>query len=143
MSKERMKRMYILKKCAGDVTARIGYFDTVDRLVDAVAHHVDLHGPTEFFVEETSEMDDVCRQAVETFDDLENSIVAFEELGELQKEVCKKMRGMDNDEHMAEEIVDSLIAIRKLIIRYGLHRKVEEWTRRKLDALRKKLEWRV
>ena len=135
--------MYILKKRVGDGAARIGCFDTADRMVDAVAHYVDLHGPTEFFVVETDEMDDVCRQAVETFGDLENSIVAFEELGELQKEVCKKMRGMDNDEHMAEEIVDSLIAIRKLIIRYGLHRKVEEWTRRKLEKLRKKLEGRV
>lgn len=135
--------MYILKKCAGDVTARIGCFDTVENMVDAVAHYVDLHGPMKFSVIETDEMDDVCRQAVEAFDDLENSIVAFEELGELQKEICKKMRGMDNDEHMAEEIVDSMIAIRKLIIRYGLHRKVEDWTQRKLDKLRKKLEGRV
>ena len=34
------------------------------------------------------------------------SVVAIEELGELQKELCKMLRGLGNLEHLAEEIAD-------------------------------------
>lgn len=42
-------------------------------------------------------------------------IVSLEELAELQKEICKFLRGENNRDHLIEELVDSQIMIEQLI----------------------------
>lgn len=139
--------MYILRKTENGTTANIGVYDTMERLVNAAAGHAknrQEHGrliPL-YSAEEVSDLDEVCTMAVQVFDDTENNAVAVEELSELQKEICKRMRGAENDDHMAEEIADAEIVIEKLKIRYGLHERVDAWKRRKLDRLRRKIEGR-
>lgn len=48
------------------------------------------------------------------------SIVAIEELSELQKELCKMLRGIGNPEHLAEEIADVEIMLCQIKELYAL-----------------------
>lgn len=48
-------------------------------------------------------------------------IVAIEELSELQKELCKSLRGKENKENIIEEIADVLIMIDQIIMYYDLN----------------------
>lgn len=43
-------------------------------------------------------------------------IVAIEELAELQKELCKNLRGKDNESEIAEEIADVYIMLEQMKI---------------------------
>ena len=47
-------------------------------------------------------------------------VVAIEELSELQKELCKSLRGKTNRENIIEEIADVLIMLDQVILYYGL-----------------------
>ena len=140
--------MYILRKREAGIVHDIGCYDSLERLVNAAAGHAknrQEHGRLvpHYEVVETSEASEVCALAVGTFDDTENNTVAIEELSELQKEVCKRMRGAENDDHMSEGIADAEICIEKLKIRYGLRERVEDWRRKKVERLRKKIEGRA
>jgi len=139
--------MYTLKKIQNGVTARIGSFETIDRLLSGAVGYVRNHAGEAYILTaedaEDDELYDVCRLAVETFSETENNAVAVEELSELQKEICKRMRGAENDDHMAEEIADAEIVIEKLKIRYVLYERVDTWKRRKLDRLCRKIEGRA
>ena len=48
------------------------------------------------------------------------TVVAIEELSELQKELTKYIRGMGNRENLKEEVADVLIMITQIQIMYGL-----------------------
>lgn len=137
--------MFILQKIEHGVAIDISAHDTLDRLISAVQHYTELHGvvPMKVVVNEDDELRDVCTAAVDVFTDEENNIVAFEELTELQKELCKRMRGAENNDHMAEEIADVEIVIEKLKIRYGLRERVDAWRHKKIDLLHRKIRGRT
>lgn len=135
--------MYILQKIEHGVAIDISAHETLDRLADAIQHYTELHGVCSLTVCEADDVEDVCTMAVQAFDDTENNTVAIEELSELQKEICKRMRGAENGDHMSEEIADAEIVIEKLKIRYGLRERVDDWRRRKVERLRKKIEGRA
>lgn len=135
--------MYILQKIEHGVKIDISAHDTIDRLTGAIQHYTELHGVVPLAVRETDDAEDVCTMAVQTFDDTENNTVAIEEMAELIKEICKRMRGAENNDHMSEEIADADIVIEKLKIRYGLRERVDEWRHKKLDRLRKKIDGRA
>ena len=61
-------------------------------------------------------------------------IVAIEELSELQKELCKSLRGQTDKQHIAEEIADV-----QIMILYELHYYVASWKQKKMDRLRDRL----
>ena len=63
---------------------------------------------------DTETRKEVYKRAIETFGADKQMVVALEELSELQKEICKCMRGNINMEHMAEEIADVLIMVEQL-----------------------------
>ena len=46
-------------------------------------------------------------------------MMAFEEMSELQKEMCKRFRGEKNDDHIAEEIADVEIMLDQLNLMTG------------------------
>ena len=48
------------------------------------------------------------------------TVVAIEEMSELQKELTKYIRGMGNRENLKEEVADVLIMITQIQIMYGL-----------------------
>ena len=47
-------------------------------------------------------------------------VVAIEELSELQKELCKSLRGKTNKENIIEEIADVLIMLDQVILYYKI-----------------------
>lgn len=79
--------------------------------------------------------DEVCSRAIEAFGTKAQCIVAIEELSELQKEVCKALRGTADYDHIAEEIADALIVIEQLILLYNCKHEVARWRRKKLIRL--------
>ena len=66
-------------------------------------------------------------------------VVAIEELSELQKELCKSLRGQTDRQHIAEEIADVQIMLEQMMILYELHYDVAAWPWKKVDRLRDRL----
>lgn len=66
-------------------------------------------------------------------------VVAIEKLSELQKELCKSLRGQTDKEHIAEEIADVQIMMEQMMILYELHYYVASWKQKKIDRLRDRL----
>ena len=66
-------------------------------------------------------------------------VVAIEELSELQKELCKSLRGQTDRQHIAEEIADVQIMLEQMMILYELHYDVVAWRWKKVDRLRNRL----
>ena len=80
-------------------------------------------------------------KAIERFGKEAQSIVAMEELAELQKEISKSLRGQKNQEQMAEEIADVTIMIMQLQLMYGItDEKVCEYINHKVKRLEGRLE---
>lgn len=74
--------------------------------------------------------------AIQTFGEKNQTIVAIEELSELQKELCKLLRGScDNDERIAEEIADVKIMLDQLLEMLGLGDMVNTFIRFKMERL--------
>ena len=66
-------------------------------------------------------------------------VVAIEELSELQKELCKSLRGQTDRQHIAEEIADVQIMLEQMMILYELHYDVAAWRWKKVDRLQDRL----
>ena len=64
---------------------------------------------------------DVYAKAIITYGVQNQSIVAIEELSELQKEICKMLRGIGNKDHLTEEIADVQIMLDQLKIMYDIY----------------------
>lgn len=64
----------------------------------------------------------------------------FEEMAELQKELCKEARGEDNTDAIAEEIADVKIMLEQMIILHNCKDMVEMQMKRKLQRLKERLE---
>ena len=64
----------------------------------------------------------------------------FEEMAELQKELCKEARGEDNADAIAEEIADVKIMLEQMMILHNCKDMVEMQMKRKLQRLKKRLE---
>lgn len=85
-------------------------------------------------------MDTICA-AIQTFGEEHQTFVAIEELSELQKELCKRLRGScDNVEHIAEEVADVEIVLMQLCEMLGIDDIVEIYTKYKLRRLRENIE---
>lgn len=66
-------------------------------------------------------------------------VIAIEELSELQKELCKSLRGQTDRQHIAEEIADVQIMLEQMMILYELHYDVATWRWKKVDRLHERL----
>ena len=64
----------------------------------------------------------------------------FEEMAELQKELCKEARGEDNKDAIAEEIADVKIMLAQMMILHNCKDMVEMQMKRKLQRLKERLE---
>lgn len=67
-------------------------------------------------------------------------IVAIEELSEVQKEVCKYLRGQGNAGHLAEEIADATIMLEQLTIIFGIRSRVGEFVDQKTKRLKERMD---
>lgn len=68
------------------------------------------------------------------------TLMLFEEMSELQKELCKKARGRCNLDQIAEEIADVQIMLDQMILLHGCRDKVSQYRQFKLLRLATRLE---
>lgn len=87
--------------------------------------------------------EDTYRKAIETYGAYAQTVVAVEELSELQKELCKAIRpgigDPENRDHIAEEIADVYIILEQMEMLYDLDT-VDLWKAKKIERLKKRLE---
>ena len=81
----------------------------------------------------------LCSRALRAWGAEMQSVVAAEELSELQKELCKSVRGEDNADAIAEEIADVQIMLEQMMLLHDCRDDVDEWRRRKLERLEQRL----
>ena len=67
-------------------------------------------------------------------------VVALEEMSEVQKEICKTMRGESNLDHLAEEIADATIMLEQVRLIFNLNDLVCEKMDEKVKRLDDKLK---
>lgn len=77
--------------------------------------------------------------ALITYGEARQIVVAIEELSECQKELCKVLRHKEDMEHLAEEIADVLITMEQMVLFFGIKDRVDEWMDSKVQRLDKKL----
>ena len=68
------------------------------------------------------------------------STVAIEEMSEVQKEICKVLRGKGNRENLAEEIADATIMLEQIQQIFNIKASAESWVDYKVAKLKKELE---
>ena len=63
-------------------------------------------------------MEDILKKLLDKYDERQ-MVVAIEELSELQKELCKSLRGKGNEEHIMEEMADVCIMLCQIMLYYN------------------------
>lgn len=82
----------------------------------------------------------ICQAALETFGKELQVTMAIEEMSELAKELCKRCRGRDNVEAIAEEIADVEIMLQQMVMLFDCAGQVETFRRHKLERLAGRIE---
>ena len=85
--------------------------------------------------------EEIEREAAERYGIRSQSIVAIEEMSELQKELTKLLRGEceNHIDHISEEMADVYIMLEQLEILLKNRAAIDEWKDKKLRRLRDKL----
>lgn len=78
--------------------------------------------------------------ALISYGDRAQMIVAIEELSECQKEICKILRGGENFPHLAEEIADVFIMMEQMALIFGLEDQVSKYMDIKVTRLDDRLK---
>ena len=78
--------------------------------------------------------------AIKKWGDQAQVMMVYEEMAELQKELCKNWRGRDNVDQIAEEVADVLIVLGQLEIIYSIQQRVSQHKAAKLARLRARIE---
>lgn len=66
------------------------------------------------------EIIDTYKQAIDTYGEHAQKLMAIEEMSELTKEICKDFRGLLDREHLIEEMADVLIMLDQMLILYKI-----------------------
>lgn len=82
--------------------------------------------------------EDFYKKLIKHFSAEQQQIVAIEELSELQKEICKHLRGTGNVHHIAEEIADVTIMLEQLQIMFACSSEVELLKEQKLQRTKER-----
>lgn len=80
------------------------------------------------------------KQALDTYGAEAQTLVAFEEMAELEKELCKHARGRDNRDAIAEEIADVLIMLEQMMLLHDCKDAVADFRLRKIKRLAERLK---
>lgn len=81
------------------------------------------------------EKEEIYLKLIQKFGVETQSVVAVEELSELQKEVCKMLRKIGNVHNLAEEIADTLIVIEQLMLIHNCESEVMLLKQQKLQRV--------
>ena len=79
-------------------------------------------------------------EALEKWGTEAQTLMVFEEMSELQRELCKHARGKDNREAIAEEIADVQIMLEQMMILHDCKDLVEAQKFKKIHRLKFRLE---
>lgn len=82
----------------------------------------------------------ILRKALETYGSLAQINMVFEEMSELQKELCKHLRGKDNLAEIAEEIADVEIMLSQMKYLFDCENTVKNYRQQKVERLAHRLE---
>lgn len=82
----------------------------------------------------------VDRLALSTYGPDAQALMVFEEMAELQKELCKHARGKDNQFAIAEEIADVLIMLDQMMVLHDCESIVAQYKQDKLERLEERLK---
>lgn len=82
----------------------------------------------------------VYADALRTYGTDAQMVVAIEELSEIQKEICKALRGQVNLPHLAEEIADSTIMLEQLRLIFDINDEVCDMMDTKVERLRQRIQ---
>ena len=83
---------------------------------------------------------DIFRSAIDTYGEVMQITVAFEEMSELQKELCKHLRGSGSQENIAEEIADVEIMIEQMKMLFNCEAAVLQVREKKVKRLKERME---
>ena len=84
---------------------------------------------------------DIYKQAISTYGEKAQKLMAIEEMSELTKEICKDFRGKLDREHLIEEIADVTITIYQLLMMYEIgDDEIQQMCERKMERLKERLE---
>lgn len=94
---------------------------------------------------EMSEDEEVFLRALNTYGMREQITMVFEEMSELQKELCKYLRGDDavTIANIAEEIADVEIMLDQMKLYFKCGAEVMDWRKRKIERLQRRLNGNV
>lgn len=115
-------------------------YDSIRRLnsykrLGSTAHFIELVDEER----KRKEEQDIYRLAIDTYGSEDQILMMFEEMSELQKELCKYHRGKNNMSEIAEEIADVLIMAEQMAVLFGRWQDVMEFKDRKIRRLKKRL----
>ena len=82
----------------------------------------------------------VIRQVIDIKGHKHQTIVAIEELSELQKELCKALRGRDNHKEILEETADVMICLLQIREMYNIR---EDELQKEINDKLRRLEERL
>lgn len=83
---------------------------------------------------------EVFETALKTWGADAQTTMVFEEMSELQKELCKHSRGKENAEQIAEEIADVQIMLEQMIILHNCAEAVQSYRKSKVERLKIRLD---
>lgn len=82
---------------------------------------------------------EVLQRALDTYGSLPQIVMVFEEMSELQKELCKYLRGKYSPASVAEEIADVEIMLEQMKMLFCCADDVRDVRRRKVERLNVRL----
>lgn len=82
---------------------------------------------------------DIYQAALEKWGADAQTLMVFEEMAELQKELCKNARGKDNRGSIAEEIADVQIMLEQMTVLHDCRTMVRTYKTAKLNRLKERL----
>lgn len=91
---------------------------------------------TEYNINET----EVLQRALDTYGSAPQIAMVFEEMCELQKELCKYLRGKYSPANIAEEIADVEIMLEQMKMLFCCADDVRNERRRKVERLKERLD---
>jgi hypothetical protein len=83
---------------------------------------------------------EIYKEAAETFGISNQLVVAMEELSEVQKELCKAMRGEADIYHIAEEVADATIMLEQVRQIFSINNEVCKIMDAKVSRLYQRVE---
>jgi len=85
-------------------------------------------------------MENIYQEAINKWGAEPQILMAIEEMAELTDALCKAIRGRETN--VEEEIADVKIVLKQLEIMFD-KKEVDEWEKKKLKRLERRIEWKI